>query len=113
MNNQDFDKTQEDFGTMTLKGKSTFGKFCFDMRERLMARVSKYGVLHQNYPKKVHALDSLLRRLDLYIATGNVEYLVDAANFVYIEYTYPSHPDAHSGPTDVNAPGLVVRTDGV
>lgn len=105
-----------DFGTLELRtqGRSTFGKFCFAMRERLMSRIGKYGPLSKNYPKKVHALDSCIRRLDAYIATGNVEHLVDAANFAYIEYIHPSHPTAHSAPvSDEHSPGLVVRTDGV
>jgi hypothetical protein len=109
-----FNNTDADFGTFKIQGRSTFGKFCFDMRERLMSRVSKYGALGKNYPKKVHALDSLIRRLDAYVATGNTEYLIDAANFAYIEYTYPSHPQAFNAPVDDKfSPGLVIRTDGI
>jgi hypothetical protein len=85
------------------QGRRTFSKFCFQMRELLMSRISTHGELKDNYPRKQPALDSLFNRLDAYVATGNTQHLVDAASLAYIESTYPSHPLAHfAPPTDAN-----------
>ncbi len=100
--------------TPSVQGRSTFGTFCFKMRERLMSRLDKHGPLNKNYPVKVDALDSAIKRIEAYVATGNTVYLVDLANFAYIEYEYPSHPNAHYEATDPNEPSpeLVIRVDG-
>jgi hypothetical protein len=91
-------------------GRSTFGAFAFNMRQRMNDRLAKYGPLHENYPAKVHALQSLIMRLDAYLETGNTSFLVDAANFAYIEYQYPSHPGAHFADNEgEDSPGRVVR----
>jgi hypothetical protein len=49
-----------------------------------------------------------MQRIELYKQTGNKEHLVDAANFLRIEYKYPKHPKAHFRGTDSReSPGLV------
>jgi hypothetical protein len=43
------------------------------------------------------------------IAPGNAEYLVDAANFLMIEFMHPAHPAAHYRATDASgSPGRVM-----
>lgn len=36
-----------------------------------------------------------IRRIELYIKTGNTEYLLDAANFLMIEFEWGTHPNKH------------------
>jgi len=78
--------------------------------------------------RKVNAVDSLQLRLKLYaegkrnpdfgamgeseflVAPGNVEYLVDAANFAMIEFMHPAHPSAYFKATDADgSPGRVAQ----
>jgi hypothetical protein len=61
----------------------------------------------------VNALESLQKRIDKYIETGNTEFLMDAANFAMIEFMFPSHPSAHFRPTDSNeSPGRAAYDTG-
>ena|SRR5690606_18487134 len=70
------------------------------MRNRMIMSYHKYGPLRNAYPEKVDAIGSLRDRLSKYAATGNTEFLVDAANFAMIEYLRPRHPHAHFRSTD-------------
>jgi hypothetical protein len=68
----------------------------------------KYGAVADGFPERMNALDSLQLRIDKYRETGNVEYLVDAANFAMIEFMHPKHERAHYKATDVSgSPGRV------
>lgn len=68
----------------------------------------KYGKVTDAYPGKVDALESAQQRLKLYEQTGNTEYLIDAANFMMIEFMRPAHPRAHFEATDSDgSPGRV------
>ena len=79
-------------------------QFLQGMLDRMAVSHAKYGALALAYPYKVDAMRSLQTRLDKYYATGNTEYLMDAANFAMIEFMRPSHTDAHYTPTD-RSPG--------
>lgn len=68
------------------------------MAERMHEKKLEYGPLADRFPSKVHALDTAIQRLDQYISTGNIAHLIDAANFIMIEFTLPSHPIAHLQP---------------
>jgi hypothetical protein len=70
------------------------------MKAAMEVSFHKYGPVKNAYPHKVSALRSLSRRLKLYEDTGNLDYLVDIANFAMIEYMFPAHPKAHDKPTD-------------
>lgn len=73
----------------------------------------KYGAVAGAYPSLVNALDSLQKRVEKYLATGNTEYLIDVANFAMIEFMHPSLEGAHYQPTDADgSPGRVSRTRG-
>lgn len=96
----------------------------------------KYGAVADGYPQRVNAIglpDQVDRRVfgtmgsfgkrlswyffgerdadgEQYIAPGNVEYLVDAMNFLMIEFMRPAHPQAHYTATDKDgSPGRVAR----
>jgi hypothetical protein len=80
------------------------------MRNRMLVSYYKYGPLAEAYPHRVNALETLQDRLKKYEATGNTEWLVDAANMAMIEFMRPAHPQAHFRPTDSNeSPGRVTK----
>jgi hypothetical protein len=86
-------------------------KFVRGMRNRMAVSYFKYGPVASAYPHKVDAIASLRRRLDLYAATGNTEYLMDAANFAMIEFMHPRHAAAYFKATDSDgSPGRVTHT---
>lgn len=68
------------------------------MLERMHEKKLQYGSLEDRFPNEVHAIDTTIQRLQEYINTGNTAHLVDAANFIMIEFTHPSHPIAHMTP---------------
>jgi hypothetical protein len=71
----------------------------------------KYGRLAEAYPNKVDALRSMDDRIQLYKATGNTEHLVDAANFLLIEFMCPSIPGARLRATETHeSPGRSLTT---
>lgn len=61
----------------------------------------KYGPVKDNYEnyKCMDALGSMEKRIAKYKETKNTEYLADAANFLMIEFMYPSIPGARYMPT--------------
>jgi hypothetical protein len=78
-------------------------EFLQGMANRMATSFYKYGRVADAYPSKVDALRSMQVRLDRYAASGNTEHLVDAANFLMIEFMHPSHPSAHFTPEDSHA----------
>lgn len=55
--------------------------FIEGMLNRMEISYSKYGALKEAYPLKVSAIKSLELRLKKYKETGNLEHLIDAANY--------------------------------
>lgn len=87
--------------------------FVQGMRDRMVVSYYKYGKLAEAYPHKVNALESLEQHLRKYRETKNLEHLIDAANFVMIEFMYPSYPEAYLSPRDSDAsPGRISRVSG-
>jgi len=63
-------------------------------RYRLVMGAFRYGLLSD--PKgKYDLLGGLRMKLRQYEQTGNTEALVDAANYLMLEFMWPSHSDAH------------------
>lgn len=82
--------------------------FVQKMRNRIVVSHYKYGWMRDSYPELADAIASLEERLELFKKTGNLEHLIDVANFAMIEYMYPKHANAHFRATDSNeSPGLV------
>lgn len=85
-------------------GRAPSTEFSADFVEKMRSRMEmsyfKYGAVRDAYPHKVNALECLRARLERYEATGNTEWLVDAANFAMIEFMCPSHKRAHFRATD-------------
>jgi hypothetical protein len=84
------------------------------MYDRMAVSFCKYGKVADAYPAKVDAIESLKKRLDKYMETGNSEWLMDVANFAMIEFMYPRHTTAHYRPTDsAESPGRVWNSGAV
>jgi hypothetical protein len=81
--------------TMAAPATEISPQFIQGMADRMSTSYYKYGAVADAYPSKVDAIASLKVRLDRYERTGNLEYLMDVANFAQIEYMRPRHPDAH------------------
>lgn len=77
--------------------------FLQGMADRMAMSFFKYGKVADAYPHKVDAIQSMQVRLDRYAKDGNTEHLMDAANFLMIEFMHPKHPDAHFTPEDSKA----------
>jgi len=60
----------------------------------------RYGAIAEGYPHAVDAIASMKQRIQAYSDTGNTEYLIDASNFLMIEFMCPSITDAHFSATD-------------
>ena len=66
----------------------------FDLKRQHSMATSffKYGYARNNYSNGgVNAIASALKRIKLYNDTGNVDWLVDVANQLMLEFTYPQH----------------------
>lgn len=88
--------------------------FVDGMRRRMAVSYHKYG-LREDSVGKVMAIEAAIQRIEKYQDDGNTEWLVDAANFVMMEFMAPQHPDSHYRATDSGeSPGRpVVTSQGV
>jgi hypothetical protein len=88
------------------------------MADAMSMSFFKYGKVADAYPQKVNAVDSAMKRVQLYlkggtvkgvkVEPGNMWYLVDAANFLMIESMCPLQPSASFGSNEAsNSPGRV------
>lgn len=70
-------------------------------RNRVEVSFYKYGPAKDNFSTgNVNAIATLEKCIEKYNATGNTEYLCDAANYAMFEFMYPQHPKAHFRATD-------------
>ncbi len=70
-------------------------------RNRVEVSLYKYGPASKNFGEGlVDALSTMEQCVEKYKKTGNTEYLVDAANYIMFEFTYPRHPNAYFKATD-------------
>ena len=60
----------------------------------------RYGRLDRTDGKIFYAAKSAVARLKAYLAGGNLEHLLDAANLCEIEFTHPTGPGAHLASLD-------------
>jgi hypothetical protein len=73
-------------------------KFEEFMRNRLAMGYFRYGSLHSpaRKKKKYDHVGSAIKRLKLYLETGNQEHLVDVANLCMVEFMLPT---SHTSPS--------------
>ena len=80
------------------------------MDDRMLVSHYKYGWSSEGYPEKSIAMDNVQVRIDKYKETGNVEYLIDAANFCMLEFMHPSIKGAFLKATDADgSPGILYQ----
>ena len=74
-------------------------------KKQMITSFYKYGALKDNYQKFkcMKALEDVQLRIQKYKETGNTEFLADAANFLMIEFMYPSIAGAKYTPTHSGA----------
>ncbi len=78
------------------------------MMNRMGVSYHKYGSIAAKFPHEANGVDQIFQRCQKYAETGNVEWLIDAANYCMIEALRPSHPDAHFRSTDSDeSPGRI------
>jgi len=66
----------------------------------------KYGPLRDN-TTRCDCFKEARKRIREYRRTGNTEWLMDAANFLMMEFMFPKHRKAHFRPTDAHdSPGV-------
>lgn len=81
-------------------------KFLQGMVDRMGVSFHKYGYVKDAYPHKVNAIETMYLQLKMYMENGNQEHLVEAANYLMIEFMHPAHPEAFFKGTDsAESPG--------
>lgn len=90
----------------------TIGDFLGYMRNRMDQSRGKYGELSFEKAKLTDQIRSMIARVKKYEQTGNTEWLVDAANFLMIEFLFPQHHEAHFRATSSSESPGVVLSDG-
>ena len=75
-------------------------EFLQGMLDRMAVSFYKYGSMRDIKPGMYQYQPSVQARIDKYEETGNTEWLMDAGNFLMIEFTTPYHPEAHYRGTD-------------
>lgn len=65
------------------------------MRNRLIMGALRYGLIGKPGKPKYDRIKSIIKRLDIYRTTGNLETLVDVANLCLLEYVEGVHPLRH------------------
>ena len=86
---------------MDILDKEYSKKFDDLRKNRVEVSYNKYGPAKINFGDKlVNSLDSANMCIEKYRATGNTEYLCDAANYLMFEFMYPQRSDAYFKATD-------------
>lgn len=70
------------------------------MRNRLVMGALRYGPLGTPRKTQFDRVSSMIRRLQGYQSTGNLEMLVDVANLALVEYEEGNHPLRHFNSDD-------------
>jgi len=70
------------------------------MINRMLTSYPKYGHIKDSVEGGMDPETEAHARIRKYHATGNTEWLIDAANYCMIEFMHPSHDNAHFRPTD-------------
>ena len=86
-------------------------QFLQGMLDRMAYGFHNYGAAQVNFPKNYDAMKSLRQRLRKYRLTHNTEWLMDAGNFLMIEFMYPKDTKAFFEPTTRHeSPGSTLRS---
>lgn len=109
--------TQDEFlSTVTTPGATpehpdityAASEFLQMMMNRMAVSYHKYGSIDENFPHRAHGVDQIEQRLKKYDSDGNLDWIIDVANYALIEFLRPCHPMAHFRPTDTDeSPGRI------
>lgn len=77
-----------------IKEQECNDNFCELMDNRLVMGYLRYGKAARGVPRFEDA-NKAIKRLEKYFETGNTELLVDAANYLRMEFKRGSHPKRH------------------
>jgi len=79
---------------MDIRNDAPDGQVSRDFLQGMVTRMAtsyhKYGHIKINYPDTMDAVAMLRDRLDMYLKTGNLEWLMDVANYAMIEFMLPN-----------------------
>jgi hypothetical protein len=64
-------------------------EFLQGMVSRMSASYFKYGAVAEGFPVKIDAVQTVERHIAKYRETRNTEHLIDAANYLMIEFMHP------------------------
>lgn len=80
---------------LTTEWPPSIRKFIKMMRNRMLLGSFRYG--RDADPKKwrYNSLAGMRKKFLAYEESGNIEHLIDLANYCHMEYRRPSHPRAH------------------
>lgn len=84
-------------------------QFLQGMVNRMLTSYHKYGHVKDAVAVGVDCLASCQQRIRKYQETGNTEYLMDAANYLMMEFMFPSVEGAHYDP-ESRSPGRTLRS---
>jgi hypothetical protein len=112
---QDYIKAQDPPLVVTRIGQF----FLQGMMNRMGVSYHKYGSFHEVFPDKRSGVENALLRIEKYLETGNLEDLIDGANYLLIEFCRPPEhtsrgmetffesEDTHTSPGALNRDGTV------
>ena len=70
-------------------------------KNRVAVSMHKYGSAKKNFATgNVNAIATMQQCVNKYLATGNTEYLCDAANYLMFEFMFPQVKGAYFKATD-------------
>ncbi len=82
--------------------------FIQGMLDRMVLGYHNYGHMRRKYSRPDN-IKNVRIRLAKYLKTGNMEWLMDAANYCMMEFAVPAHVHAHFRSTDSHeSPGAIV-----
>ena len=97
----------------TLRGGNPTSQYSLQflqgMVNRMLTSYHKYGHVAIAVQNGVDCLESSAQRVRKYRETGNTEYLMDAANYLMMEFMYPSLENAHFDP-ESRSPGRTLTS---
>ncbi len=64
-------------------------------RNRMIMGAFRYGLLETKSKGGYDLVAGLQKKLAMYAATGNLENIVDVANYAFLIFRFPAHPSAH------------------
>ena len=83
-----------------LKDSEWSFKFECLQRSRLIMGAIRYGPIGALNKPQWDRVPDMMRRLNEYMETGNLENLVDVANLCLLEFVEGKHPNRHFSPSD-------------